>query len=81
MTQFDTVRLRMLDSRAKLLEAQIRQIQGAAATADKEGNGDPEGAQTGDAVGQLWRRRDGGANTGVYVFEGTPGNNTGWRAL
>lgn len=42
------------------------------------GDGDPEGVVVG-VVGDLFRRRDGGAGTSLYVKESGAGN-TGWVA-
>jgi hypothetical protein len=45
----------------------------------KSGNGSPEGVVTG-YVGDMYRRKDGGANTTLYVKESGAGTNTGWVA-
>lgn len=39
------------------------------------GSGHPEGVATGVIVGQTYFRTDTGE---LYLFNGTPGNNTGW---
>ncbi len=39
------------------------------------GIGSPEGVQTGGFVGQLYFDT---STNGLYVFNGTPGANTGW---
>ncbi|MGR6765348.1 phage tail protein [Paenibacillus sp. T2-29] len=44
------------------------------------GNGSPEGAVSA-YPGSLYRRRDGGPGSTLYVKEGGAGGNTGWRAL
>jgi hypothetical protein len=44
---------------------------------DQVGNGSPEGKIVG-FKGNTWRRRDGGAGTCLYVFEGVNGAKTGW---
>lgn len=45
---------------------------------DYEGNGSPEGVVSA-TVGSRYRRRDGGANTSLYIKESGTGN-TGWVA-
>lgn len=39
------------------------------------GSGSPEGVRTGDFIGQQYLDED---NDARYVFNGTPGANTGW---
>lgn len=46
---------------------------------DAEGFGDPDGVVVG-YKGATFRRRDGGAGTCFYVFEGTDGSTSGWVA-
>lgn len=41
----------------------------------RHGSGSPEGSVTGDFVNQPYLDEDTGA---LYVFNGTPGTNTGW---
>jgi hypothetical protein len=43
------------------------------------GNGTPEGAVTAD-IGTLYLRKDGGANTTLYVKESGDGTDSGWVA-
>lgn len=44
-----------------------------------EGNGTPEGSQTG-SIGDIYIRLDGGASTVLYIKESGSATNTGWVA-
>jgi len=46
----------------------------------RSGTGDPESNVVG-WIGDLFLRRDGGANTTLYVKESGAGTDTGWQAV
>jgi hypothetical protein len=55
-------------------------LSGRVARFEKTGTGSPENIVTGDYKGQFYYRDDGGAGTCLYVYEGSPGGNSGWAA-